>query len=171
MNREIKFRAWDIESKKMYQVKQIEWNYDLCVGEEPFMKGIYTTVFADEIIINGKAEYEQIEKDIIIKYDIENQIYPIMQYTGLKDKNGKEIYEGDIVRYLPYDNLGHLTEFKIDKVVWGEMGDSDGYSHSKHYEYIVGSDSLADIADSDYPEEAECEVIGNIYENPDLLNK
>lgn len=95
--------------------------------------------------------------------------YLPMQFTGLKDNNGKEIYEGDILKYKPYNNFGHLKKYKVAEVKWGKTGDSDGWSHSKHYEWIVGDDSLADIADSDYPDEASCEVIGNTYENPELL--
>ena len=93
-----------------------------------------------------------------------------MQYTGLKDKNGKEIYEGDILRYKPYLNLGYEDKYDIGVVVWGETGDSDEYAYGHHYEWIVNDDSLADIADGAY-EGFECEVIGNIFENPELLER
>lgn len=73
---------------------------------------------------------------------------PIMQYTGLKDKNGKEIYEGDILRFSPLTR----SPKKFHVVKWeeefGEYGDSTGY------------DGLI----NDYGE-----IIGNIYENSDLL--
>lgn len=95
----------------------------------------------------------------------------VMQFTGLTDCNGVDIYEGDIVEYKPYYNLGHFEDKLIGVVHWGEIGDSDGWSHGKHYEFAVGGDSLADVADSDYPNEAYCKVIGNIHQNPELLER
>lgn len=69
----------------------------------------------------------------------------IMQYTGLRDKNGKEIYEGDIVKGLGYDE--DLSEVILEP--------SGGF----YYAWSEYGHSAEDI-----------EVIGNIYENPELLN-
>ena len=74
--------------------------------------------------------------------------YQVMQYTGLKDKNKVEIYEGDIVKFLYY------RKETIAPVQWG----TDGWWAS-----LPGwFKDLYWIAD-------KCEVIGNIYENPELL--
>ena len=78
------------------------------------------------------------------------------QYTGLKDKNGKEIYEGDVVRIWadPKDYNGYKGHNYIGIVEWDEfiLGFilSDGHG-LKDFEFI--------------------EIVGNIYENPELLNK
>ena len=67
----------------------------------------------------------------------------IMQYTGLQDKNGKEIYDGDVVR-----SDRHRTVCKIV--------------------FQYGAFRF-DLGTKKYAVEIECEVIGNIYENPELL--
>lgn len=82
----------------------------------------------------------------------------LMQYIGLKDKNGKEIYEGDILRE-PQN-----TSYKFrgtGKVVYesdyGGFAVVGSYHKNQHHELLT-----CDVAH-------DCEVIGNIYENPDLL--
>jgi uncharacterized phage protein (TIGR01671 family) len=73
-----------------------------------------------------------------------------MQFTGLKDRNGREIYEGDVVRHEP---LGY--ERRTESLV----------------EFFEGG--FLPFSDSDdgapYPDPEKVEIIGNIYENPELL--
>jgi uncharacterized phage protein (TIGR01671 family) len=85
----------------------------------------------------------------------------IMQYTGLKDKNGKEIYESDKVEFNDFDSLrtGGYTE---DNILQGDVSFSCGgwivkteRGHYDLYTAIVNDEEL--------------EIIGNIYENPELL--
>ncbi|MEK4628087.1 YopX family protein [Solibacillus sp. FSL R7-0682] len=84
----------------------------------------------------------------------------VMQYTGLKDKNGREIYEGDLYQYTVshdmYDpNSGHITfETKHVKAVTFENG-----------AFYHGIELLSDVLE--YDDSLVC--VGNIYENPELL--
>lgn len=70
------------------------------------------------------------------------------QFTGLTDKNGKEVYEGDIVRYRP-NNKVYQVVFK-DGIFWGEG--NNGCGCAAHF----------------FP---ACEIIGNIHDNPELIEK
>lgn len=110
---EIKFRAWDIENERMYNVEGITFS------------GRGTVI---------------LQYGPVIKKHLED--VRLLQYTGLRDKNGKEIYEGDIVKtskgFLPviFSNGSFRTD---EDTIWAGL---------------VGAQSV--------------EIIGNIYENPEL---
>ena len=98
-----------------------------------------------------------------IKYLEDNGEYKVIyqQYTGLKDKNGREVYEGDIVTYNNFNSLrtgGHAE----DKIIVGKVVFDFGM-------WIVESiDYSQDLYEAHVNDE-EILVIGNIYENPELL--
>ena len=132
--REIKFRAWDKNQKVMRTICNIHFNMD------------------------DKAQF---------LYDDENKegywchSCELMQYTGLKDKNGKEIYEGDIVKY--YDSTTMWLEANIK---W--LGACFGVETTENpiplYEFLdqyIYEKTPARIL--------EIEIIGNIHSNPELL--
>jgi len=126
--REIKFRAWDKKRKFIFRVTELVWDF------------------------LSKVEIKDRTTGFVLK---END-YDLMQYTGLKDKNGKEIYEGDILSYGMWsDDKGSC----IYKVYWNE------------------EDALFDTLDLRHNQEMThvetfgAEIIGNIYENPELVSK
>ncbi|GED64328.1 YopX family protein [Lysinibacillus fusiformis] len=84
-----------------------------------------------------------------------------MQLTGLKDKNGKEIYEGDIVEYNDFNSLrtgGHAE----DKIIVGKVVFSCGM-------WMVEENNCGHDLYEGLVNDEELEIIGNIYENPELL--
>lgn len=79
------------------------------------------------------------------------------QFTCLKDKNAKEIYEGDVVRFCFWDGDKTNKPWKISTIIWNEDG--------------VCWDMKTGTVNGIFRNPEYYEVIGNIYENPELLNE
>ena len=126
--REIKFRVWDITTRTM-----------------DFDPLIYGSNEMGECWINNSIKREQ-DKGIVF-----------MQFTGLKDKNGKEIYEGDILEFetinaqvAGYKNRKGIVEYE-EKLAWWIINGDMPYLLWMYYR--------------------EAKIIGNIYENSNLLKQ
>lgn len=113
--REIKFKVWDKELKRIF-----DW----------------------DTILRGDAS-------IVI---MNHPRYVWMQYTGLKDKNSVEIYEGDLIQDTDSHEIGQVY-WDDDNLCWQSLFcDNDSWG----FVSVRGKDN-------------HCEVIGNIYENPELI--
>ena len=99
---------------------------------------------------------DNIKRDDYVTYMVEIKSETIGQYTGLKDKNEKEIYEGDIIEIKGYSNKGYNTGL-VKEIYVVEF---------KDFCWSCGIKSLLNLATINW---ASIEVIGNIYDNPELL--
>jgi uncharacterized phage protein (TIGR01671 family) len=86
---------------------------------------------------------------------------PVMQFTGVKDKNGDEVYEGDVVTFL--DACSTSTENGMECDEWENIGEVFWCDSMHRWDVSNRTDIDADEA------LADIEVIGNIYKNPELL--
>ena len=128
--REIKFRGWDKEKERMMPVTLMEFNQ------------WWVSCMPISDTESNVLEYG--ERNSFRNEDTDRHV--LMQYTGLKDKNGTEIYEGDIVRCWGGEQCQGYHEFDEEITVNDMTYDA----------YYVGQWD-------------GCLVIGNIYENPELL--
>ena len=120
--REYKFRAWDKKSKTMRTYNfWVNWSGKV-YNSESYKTGYVSGLNRIDVIL--------------------------LQYTGLKDKNGQEIYEGDIIKTIIFNDL-----IKISEVIYNER--ECAYTHK----------------DGMFFARYENEIIGNIYENPDIITK
>ena len=113
-----------------------------------------TMLYSGQFDIKWSAEIGRYQAIDRTRFDSQWDM-PLMQYTGLKDKNGNEIYEGDILATSQRD--------VFFEVVYGWNGDGNTYG----WNYKSLKRPKHRIYSMDKPDRLE--IIGNIYENPELL--
>lgn len=134
--RDIKFRAWYKPYKQMCQVESLRFDGN----------GVYTAVLIEEPFYDRRL----VEADEIV----------IEQYTGLKDKNGREIYEGDIIFQKP---LSKNSIGWVGKIIFKQGAFmAEVYERGKIVMYLFLSD---------FNPEKTSEVIGNTHKNPELVEE
>ena len=122
---------------------------------------------------------ELIDSDAYINIECEysSKIKQELQYTGLKDKNNVEIYEGDILTTLYITPMGNITDILSNEIYLVEFKNGMfGYSSKTKFnpleDFIIKTkgEYISNCGCKTIYNETIIEVIGNIYENPELLN-
>lgn len=145
MSREIKFRIWDKYNHEYWHYLRPEIVFDSDGAAKI------------EFYIGGAGKF----------HDYRDGDFVIQQFTGLKDKNEKEIYEGDILRIkLPDTSYWQDEPRQIWNAEVKYEEDRGGYilqfrEHGRRQPYI----------DLNYDSACDAEILGNIFENPDLLGQ
>lgn len=139
--REIKYRAWDKNIKRMGFVFRIDYEVEPIRINEVFVNTLfYARHDLGEFVISDP------------KY--------IMQYTGLEDKAGKEICESDVIEVTSYPMKKFSQDRDLDNPYYTKyevIYDAPKFMLGETYDFLFNGDKW--------------EVIGNIYENPELLEK
>ena len=152
MKDRFKFRIFDKNQKKMVELDAVGYS-----SFDPFGKGISRLIMIPSGLNNTFSYNKQ------ALYENDNFTEP-MQCTGLKDKRGKLIYEGDIV------------SVKVE--IQDFFGDDEYYSETYKGKIIYDKGEIViDVVDTTkhtislYRHAKNCEIVGNIYENQELLKE
>ncbi|HFI0666089.1 TPA: YopX family protein [Streptococcus suis] len=135
-----KFRAWDVHNKKMLVVN------DIC---NLFWENTFFECYELVPDPKGKREYE------LINHRIDFEDCVLMQSTGLFDVNGKEIFEGDVVKLV--DEYGDSGMSKVTS--------QEGALGMVIEEVFVPFATISILSTVDYT----LEIIGNSHQNPELM--
>lgn len=147
-----KYRAWVKEDKEMWPVHAIVFDYEIVWVEEPDDENPSGCLCFDNVIL--------------------------MQSTGLKDNNGKEIFEGDILKFrdeledrdyegyvdgsTKIDNFVEITKEKTEFTFGDAKYPESSLFYLMEYEHSTFEQILEEVR-------FQFEIVGNIYENPELL--
>ena len=158
MSREIKFRGWHFKKEQMFSAE---------------------TMAADDMTITATGHFINVSgADTKLSHIFPHDVFLPLQFTGLKDESGKEIYEGDVLKYTR--SVSHPEfEFVQKSIGVAAIRPSKGVVLNKaviYYDYESSEDG-GEI-ERDVPRKAphaievsgcHAEIVGNIYENPELV--
>lgn len=146
--KELKFRAWCNRTKRMFS------NDDLLLVGRSIIEKM-------KILHKGQPDMQNAKGGLLLNTDDKNMVFT--QYIGLKDDNDEEIYEGDILQFgCPEGSIVAIVEFG---------NPNSQYSWGWQLRKLKGDNFNMDILLWVQTElhEIACIVIGNAYENPELL--
>ena len=129
--RKIKFRAWLKEDKKMVNVETMDFT-------DKSIQYLEKSEFINAYLLR-RVSFDDVK---------------LMQYTGIKDKNGKEIYENDLISCNKHKNIVVFFEGGCFKV-----------------KYLRNSTTTITCTLNSFLEKYKCKISGNIYETPELLEE
>nr|DAV18001.1 MAG TPA: YopX protein [Caudoviricetes sp.] len=129
--RKIKFRAWLKEDKKMVNVETMDFT-------DKSIQYLEKSEFINAYLLR-RVSFDDVK---------------LMQYTGIKDKNGKEIYENDLISCNKHKNIVVFFEGGCFKV-----------------KYLRNSTTTITCTLNSFLEKYKCKISGNIYEPPELLEE
>jgi len=142
--REIKFRAWLKRDGILVEKPVMVYQIERCFHD------------AGTTLDGARCEVRDFHGFSEVLQGVDDGDIILMQYTGLKDKNGKEIYEGDILWVKPI-MIGNST----GEIRWSE----------KSFRFLFDNGTNWGLNDILLTNKHTIEIIGNIYENPDLASK
>ena len=154
--RNFKFRVFDRLTNEMIEVTDLEWGphqINKFKGRTGDSGGWYNV---HKGFLNEKGYFNGSKTRI--------KRYVLMQYTGLKDKNSTEIYEGDVVQYLKHKRIYHDYENESAYVEYNESKCRFELNKGKGHNETFCSFSKFGTDDE------QVEIIGNVFQNGGLLN-
>ena len=129
-------------------------------------------VYGNYAVTNNNGKRHFIFQNKAFEFEIESET--VGQYTGLTDKNGKKIFEGDIVKTQPFSDKPYSSKAKYKKhigVVKYRIRHFKNHFYEQDYEakWIVTIIDYGKFTCYNWNEFFECEIIGNIHDNTELI--
>lgn len=147
MSREIKFRVWDKKDNRLMTVATIRELVNMCLAARKLLK---------PHLFHLRDLIQDTEQRAIIE-----------QYTGLKDNNDKDIYEGDVVRYVSEEEAMVTAVVKFGFPDVEAVEDGTLFMNGFYLDPL----KVGDMTDDDFDNfDGDYEIIGNIHENPELVS-